>query len=125
MGHVPAKADAEKQQKFLDEELEPRLKEAKKGKRQVLFVDTSHFVHSPFLCHVWSQTRVYIRAPSGRKRHNVLGAFNGISHELITVKNDAYVNSNTVMELIKEVRAHYGDQKITLVMAKCDQIGHC
>jgi len=100
----------------LDEELQPRLEEAKRGKRQVLFVDASHFVHSPFLGHVWSQKRVYIRAPSGRKRHNVLGAFNAVSHELVTVKNDAYVNSITVMKLIKDVCSHYEGQKITLVM---------
>ena len=100
----------------MDEELQPRLEEAKRGKRQVLFVDASHFVHSPFLGHVWSQKRVYIRAPSGRKRHNVLGAFNAVSHELVTVKNDAYVNSITVMMLIKDVCSHYEGQKITLVM---------
>ena len=116
VGHVPAKANAEKQQKFLDEELQPRLNEAKKGKRQVLFVDASHFVHSPFLGYVWSQVRVFIRAPSGRKRHNVLGAFNGVSHELITIRNDGYVNSSTVLELIKKIREHYGDVEITLVM---------
>jgi transposase len=116
VGHVPAKADAEKQQKFLDEELQPRLEEAKKGKRQVLFVDASHFVHSPFLGHVWSKKRIYIRAPSGRNRHNVLGAFNAVSHELITVKNDAYVNSLTVMDLIKNVRSYYKKQKVTLAM---------
>jgi len=92
------------------------LEEAKKGERQVLFVDASHFVHSPFLGHLWSQTRVFIKSPSGRKRHNVLGAFNAIGHELITVKNDAYVNAITVIELIKVVYSHYEGQKITLVM---------
>jgi transposase len=100
----------------LDKELQPRLEEAKKGKRQVLFVDASHFVHSPFLGYLWSKRRVFIRAPSGRKRHNVLGAFNAVTHELITVKNDAYVNSTTVMELIKDIRSRYKGQKITVVM---------
>ena len=79
-------------------------------------MDASHFVHSPFLGYLWSQTRIYIRAPSGRKRHNVLGAFNASSHELITVKNDAYVNAITVIELIKDVHSQYEGQKITLVM---------
>jgi transposase len=100
----------------LDDELQPRLEEAKEGARQVLFVDASHFVHLPFLGHLWSKERISIKAPSGRKRHNVLGAFNSISHELITVKNDAYVNSLTVIELIKDVRSRYETQKITLVM---------
>jgi hypothetical protein len=100
----------------LEEELQPRLEEAKKGAWQILFVDASHFVHSPFLGHLWSQRRMFIKAPSGRKRHNVLGGFNAISHELITVKNDAYVNAIAVIELIKTVYSHYEGQKITFVM---------
>jgi transposase len=37
VGQVPAKADPEKQQTFLEEELEPRLEEAQQGQRHVFF----------------------------------------------------------------------------------------
>lgn len=37
VGMIPAKADVEKQAEFLENELEPRLEEAKKGKREVFF----------------------------------------------------------------------------------------
>jgi transposase len=37
VGQVPAKADPEAQQTFLEEELEPRLEEAQRGKRHVFF----------------------------------------------------------------------------------------
>jgi len=37
VGQVPSKADPEAQQTFLEEELEPRLEEAKHGKRHVFF----------------------------------------------------------------------------------------
>jgi len=37
VGQVPAKADPEEQQIFLEEELEPRLEEARQGKRHVFF----------------------------------------------------------------------------------------
>lgn len=37
VGHVPAKADPEVQQTFLEEELAPRLAEAQQGKRHVFF----------------------------------------------------------------------------------------
>lgn len=37
VGQVPAKADPEAQQTFLEEELEPRLEEAQQGKRHVFF----------------------------------------------------------------------------------------
>ena len=92
------------------------MEEAKKGERHVLFVDASHFVHSPFSGSLWCQERIFIRSPSGRQRHNVLGAFNSITHELITVKNDDYVNARTVMDLIKTARSRYGYQEITLIM---------
>lgn len=37
VGMIPAKADVKKQAEFLENELEPRLEEAKKGKREVFF----------------------------------------------------------------------------------------
>jgi len=46
---IPAKADIEKQSKFLEKELEPKIEEAKQGKRQLFFIDASHFVLTAFL----------------------------------------------------------------------------
>jgi hypothetical protein len=37
VGMIPATADVEKQAEFLEQELEPRLEEAKKGKRAGFF----------------------------------------------------------------------------------------
>ncbi|MGH8499066.1 MAG: transposase [Methylococcales bacterium] len=41
VGMIPAKADVEAQETFQKEELEPRLEEAKAGKRAVFFVDAA------------------------------------------------------------------------------------
>jgi hypothetical protein len=92
---IPAKADPEKQKAFLEQELQPRLAEAQAGKRVVLFVDAAHFVLAPFLGFLWSVVRVFIQAPSGRQRFNVLGALNAITHELLTVTNDAYITAES------------------------------
>ena len=70
---LPAKADPEQQKEFLDQAIQPRLDEAQAGKRVVLFVDAAHFVLAPFLGFLWSVVRVFIQAPSGRQRFNVLG----------------------------------------------------
>ncbi len=43
VGAIPAKADPEKQEQFLHKELNPRLKEAKQGKRVVLFYGCCSF----------------------------------------------------------------------------------
>ena len=100
---LPAKADPQVQADFLKNEMEPRLTEAKAGKRAVFFVDAAHFVLAPFLGFLWSVVRVFIQAPAGRQRFNVLGALNAITHELITVINDAYITAESVCALLDKL----------------------
>lgn len=104
---IPAKADPQKQQEFLEQEIQPRLKEAQAGKRVVFFVDAAHFVLAPFLGFLWSVVRVFIQAPSGRQRFNVLGALNAMTHELITVTNDAYITAESVCTLLEKISNLY------------------
>jgi hypothetical protein len=80
VGMIPAKAVISEQSRFKQEELEPRLEEAKAGARAVFFMDAAHFVLAPFLGFLWSFVRLFIQAPSGRQRFNVLGALNAITH---------------------------------------------
>jgi transposase len=47
---------------FLREELEPRLQQARQGRRQVDFVGAAHFVFAPFLGRVWCAVRLSVRA---------------------------------------------------------------
>ena len=104
---LPAKADPEKQKEFLEQEIQPRLDEAKAGKRVVLFVDAAHFALAPFLGFLWSVVRVFIQAPSGRQRFNVLGALNAITHELITITNDAHITAESVCALLEKIANLY------------------
>jgi hypothetical protein len=48
---------------------------AQSGQGHVFFVDAAHFVFGTFLCCLWSFTRLFVRAVSGRLRFNVLGAW--------------------------------------------------
>jgi transposase len=112
---IPAKADIEKQEKFKTEELEPRLEEAKAGKRDVYFVDAAHFVLGAFLGMLWCITRVFVRTPSGRQRFNVLGALNAVTHQLVTVTNTTYITSVQVGELLRQL-AKDATKPITLVL---------
>jgi len=84
---IPAKADPKAQAEFLDSKLQPRLEQARQGKRTVLFVDAAHFVYGPFLGFLWCLARLFVPAPSGRKRYNVLAALNAITHQVIRVTN--------------------------------------
>lgn len=100
---IPAKADPQQQAQFQQEQLAPRLKEARAGQRTVFFMDAAHFVLAPFLGYVWSVVRLFIQAPSGRQRFNVLGALNAITHEIITITNQTYITSVQVCELLTQL----------------------
>jgi transposase len=81
--------------------LEPRLAEAKAGQRTVFFMDAAHFVFAPFVGIVWCFERLFVKAPAGRQRVNVLAALNAITHEVFTVQNLTYITAETVCELLR------------------------
>jgi hypothetical protein len=83
--------------------LQPRLDEAIAGRRQVFFVDAAHFVFGTFLSCLWSLTRIFIKAASGRQRFNVLGAWNAVTRELVTITNTTVVNTETMCELLRRL----------------------
>ena len=79
-------------------------------------MDASHFVLAPFLGIVWCFARLFIKAPSGRQRFNVLGALNAITKELTTICNDTYITSLQVCQLIDKLVAQNIGIPITLVL---------
>lgn len=79
-------------------------------------MDAAHFVLAPFLGYLWSTVRLFLKAPSGRQRLNVLGALNAISHELITVSNDVYINSQSVCDLLWKIARLNLKTPVTLVL---------
>ena len=113
---IPAKADPEVQAVYLEQVLAPRLAEAQAGQRAVFFVDAAHFVLAPFLGFLWSLTRLFIQAPAGRQRFNVLGALNAITHELVTVTNDSYITAASVCDLLHRLAALNLGVPITLFL---------
>jgi transposase len=116
VGMIPAKADVEAQEKFKKEKLEPILEEAKAGKRTVFFVDAAHFVLAAYLGMIWCFVRQFIRAPAGRQRFNVLGALNAITHELVMVTNDTYINADSVCQLLVQIAELQLGVPITLIL---------
>ena len=106
----------ETQAEFLDTELKPRLDAALAGEGHVFFVDAAHFVFGTFLCCLWSFTRIFVRAASGRQRFNVLGAWNAVTRELIAVTNTTVVNTETMCELLRKIAASGLTGPITLVL---------
>ena len=96
--------------------MEPRLKEAKAGRRMVFFMDAAHFVFAPFLGILWCIQRLFVRAPSGRQRLNVLAVLDAVTHEILTVKNLTYITAQTVCEVLHLLAGTYRDIPITVVL---------
>jgi len=68
-------------------------------------VDAAHFVFGPFLGYVWAAIRLFVPAPSGRQRYNVLGALDAVTHELTRVVNCTVINAESVCALLRQVAA--------------------
>lgn len=69
-----------------------------------------------FLGFIWCFTRLFIPTPNGRKRFNVLGALDAVSHELIALCNETYINSESICLLLKEIYNQNYQVPITLVL---------
>lgn len=109
-------AKREEQKAFLNNQLEPKLNEAKQGVRQVYFVDAAHFVMQPFLGFLWCFQRCFVYSASGRQRFNVLGALNAITHEIVTITNDTYINALSVCDLLRALAKKHAGEAVTLFL---------
>ncbi|MEZ4989826.1 MAG: IS630 family transposase [Saprospiraceae bacterium] len=123
-GHIPAKADPDRQQKFLNEQLLPVLEKARLGQCQLFFGDAAHFMMAPFVGLVWCFARIFIKAASGRNRINVLGALDVVTHKMETIVNTTYIQAETVVELLKKLAAQSQGVPIYLVLDNA-RYQHC
>jgi transposase len=112
------------QAEFLETKLEPLLEQARAGKDHVFFVDAAHFVMGAFLCCVWCWVRLLIRGASGRQRYSVLGAWNAVTRELVSITTDATVSAETMCALLVKIAALGLQGPITLVLDNA-RYQHC
>jgi transposase len=115
-GSVPCKANPIIQKEFLENTMEPLISAAKRDEVVLYYIDAAHFVMGAFLGYLWSKTRVFIRTPSGRKRYNVLGAYNAISGAMVSVTNTTYINSSSVIELLSRLSLLHPDRPIKVIL---------
>jgi len=79
-------------------------------------MDAAHFVFAPFWGYLWCFARHFIKTASGKKRFNVLGALNAISHEMITIKKTSYINAYCVCEPMIEISQKCGDPHVSIFL---------
>ena len=68
------------------------------------------------LGYLWAKVRRFVRGAHGRKRFNVLGAINPFTFTMIYESNDGYVNSETVCNLLRQIKKRGFKSPVTLVM---------
>ena len=103
VGHIPAGTDIEAQETFKKRVANASGRSFCWSEKLSFSLVHAHFVLAPFSGFLWSYERVFIKAPAGRKRFNVLVALNAITHELILMsENDTrYINAQTICRVAK------------------------
>lgn len=125
LGHIPSKADTEKQEQWIKNSFEPELEKAKKGESVLFFMDAAHFVLSAFLCSVWSNSRLFVRSSAGRNRINVLGVVNALTKEVISMQNTTYINAQTIIEFFNTLRSQTPVEKSISIICDNARYQHC
>ena len=99
---VPAKANREKQEEFLQKYEE--LKESLKRTEKIYFMDGVHPTHNvmPAYCWIRTGTEKEVKSNTGRERVNINGVYSPADQEII-VREDPSINSESTIKLLKEI----------------------
>lgn len=124
MGHIPAKADQEKQRKWMEEVMEPIIEASLRGECHLFYSDAAHFILGAFICSVWSVVRMFVQSAAGRNRINVLGAVHAVSKEVTTLINTTYINADTIVDFLHQLKSKYADFPVFIIMDNA-RYQHC
>jgi transposase len=124
IAHLPAKADPVKQAEWLQATLTPYITQAQQGLCHLFFMDAAHFVLGVCLCSVWSFARLFVKAPAGRQRLNVLGVVNAITKQVDFVTNTTYINADVIADFLRQLAVKYHDLPIVIVLDNA-RYQHC
>jgi len=101
VGQIPATADVAAQEAFKTEPREPRVAAAPAGQRVVFFLDAAPGVFAPVVGLVGGFERLWVKAPSGRQRLNVLAALNATTRDIFSVTPRTASTSETVCAFLR------------------------
>lgn len=103
---IPGKADAEKQQAFLEEVYEA-TKAVMRPDDQLYFADGVHPQYNVEVAYGWIEkgTEKEVRSNTGRKRLNINGAIN-LNHEVV-MRDDESINATSAIALYQQLEAKH------------------
>lgn len=94
----------------------PLLEQAEKGEIELYFGDGVHLIYGAELGYCWCKERQEVKSAYGRKRFNVMGAYNPITHKTTVVSNNTYLTSIEIVELYRKLREENGEKKVVLIL---------
>ncbi len=110
-GAVPSR---EIQEKFAEKILET-IKKAKQKNGEVVFADPTHQVHNAENGYCWQEigedNTKTVLSNSGRKRINIIGAINAITHKPTTIITEDNCDKEMMKSLLTEIRKDYLNAK--------------
>lgn len=83
---------------------------------KVFFCDGVHLIYGYESGKYWCKERVCVRSAYGRKRVNCLGFLDAVSHQVETVMNDSYLNSDSVCEGLKKLRQNNPNERLYIIL---------
>lgn len=116
MGSIPGKVNPEKQKEWVEDILNPYIKQAQENHLHLFFSDAAHFTLSSFVCMIWSICRIFLKTSHGRNRINVLGAIDAVTKDVTTLINTTYITAETIMEFLRQLKVKYPEKPIAIIM---------
>jgi hypothetical protein len=111
---VPGKADKEKQESFI-KTYKRRYKKLSEDEK-VYFMDGSHPTYNNHIGYGWirKESRFEIKSQDGRKRINLMGAYNPKEGEVI-VQDYERINRESVIDFLTGLRRRNGEKKLHII----------
>ena len=103
------------------------LKDAENGLKKVYFADGVHLIYGYEKGYCWSQKPVFIPSGYGRKRVNVLGFLDAVTHQVLKVmdKEENYLNADSVCRGLKMIRERNSEEKQIYIILDNASYQHC
>ena len=114
---VPGGAPSEEEQKKFVEEYN-EIKESRDKGTVVLFADGMHLLHQnvPGRCWIDPKNPPVNKTNTGRKRINILGAYNPYTFSLIHLTGEENCNAQRVIEFFEKIRKVYASRDNILII---------
>lgn len=96
--------------------MKPLLQQAENKEIELYFGDGVHLIYGAELGYCWCFERQQVKSAYGRKRFNVMGAYNPITLKTTVVSNDSYLTSTEIVKLFHKLREENGNKKIVIIL---------